>query len=550
MNVLGLHAYSHDSGAALVCDGELFAIAQERLTRVKYDGSWPAESIEYVFSIAGLSGFEQVDLVVVDALGGSGNRIGETLSESGYKGPVAVISHHDAHAASAFYTGPFLDSAILVVDACGSFVSEMPCVKGLSPGSEFSRELQSYYRAENGKMSLVSRAISQPGCSVGPGAMYGLGALMCGFSELEGGKLMALAALGEKDDLFPDCVFFENGDHYFAKGDPEHDPLMAGHIEEYSRLYFRDVAPRKKDEPILQLHCEIAKAVQDRTRDAVVGMAGRLHEITGSPNLCVAGGFGLNCATNSEIKKRTPFENVYIQPAATDTGVPLGAALYGYYVIGGNEYEQKRFSPFLGRDYSENEIVAAIAGTDGIVSKKSGMIETEAAELLASGKIGGWFRSRSEYGPRALGARSILADPGNMDIKDRLNTRIKRRENFRPYAPVVLRERVSEFFDFDEDSPYMLLFAEARARAQENAPAVLHVDRTARIQTVEENDGSFYKVVKEFEKITGVPILLNTSFNRRGEPLVESPADAAGCFIGTDLDFLVMGDYLVVKKGA
>lgn len=551
MNVLGLHAFSHDAGAALVrADGAEFAISEERLSRVKYDGRFPRRALACVLALAGLRGLQDVDLAVCDALGHSGPRVRRSLRGLGYTGDVRVISHHAAHAAAAYFSSPFPEVAVLIVDACGSFADEVPGPRAALALHARSRELQSLYAGRGGRLTLIEKTWSQSGHSVGPGTLYGFGAMMCGFSDLEGGKLMALAALGRRHDLFPDCAFTDFEGHMLGPGDPERDILAPENLDYYAGRYFRGVAPRAPGAPVMQVHGEIARAVQGAAQDAALRMAQRLFRITRCPSLCVAGGFGLNCISNRAYETETPFENVFVQPAATDAGVPLGAALYGRHEIGGAPFHGVRFDPYLGRAYDADEIQAALRDAPGVRVQRPRSIYAAAADLLAAGAIGAWFQGRSEYGPRALGNRSIVADPRHTALRDRLSREIKLRESFRPYAPAVLAHRCAEFFDRAAPSPHMLFLSRALPAARKRIPGVLHSDGTARVQTVSRGDNPrFFKLLTAFEKRTGLPVLLNTSFNRRGEPLVESPADAVACFLDTGLDFLVLGDVLVTKHG-
>ncbi|MCK5845141.1 MAG: hypothetical protein KAG97_10565, partial [Victivallales bacterium] len=351
-----------------------------------------------------------------------------------------------------------------------------------------------------------------------------------------------------RDSLFPDCRFTDYEGTFLAPGDPECDPLVADNLPTYSRLFFRGVKPRQPDEPLMQVHCEIARAVQKSTSETVIEIAKRLHAATGCDNICVAGGFALNCSTNAAYVRKTPFKRVYIQPAATDAGIPLGAAMHGYHSIAGQPFRPGVFSPFMGRAYSNKRILDALRDYPDLKYSRPRNLAARAAALIADGKICGWFKGGSEFGPRALGARSILADPRNMDVRERLNTTVKLREDFRPYAPAVLEERCAELFRFKSVDPHMLFLADARPMARKLMPAVIHVDGTARLQTVSKKDNKrLRKLIEEFDSLTGIPALLNTSFNRRGEPIVESPDYALDCFTNTGIDFLILEDYIVRK---
>jgi len=548
MNVLGIHSHGHDAGAALACGGRAFSISLERITRMKHDGRFPAAAIRYVMEQAGI-GLGEVDLVVSDSLGFNTSDVRRALKKTGCRAPVEFISHHEAHAASAYFTGPFREAAVLIIDAAGSYAGEMPGPRPPLAAHERSRELQSTYAGRDGRLTTVLKTFSAPGRAVGPGTPYGVGAMMAGYPDLEGGKLMALAALGERGGLFPDCRFEDFEGHFLAPGDPERDPLNPENIGYYSRLLFRGVPPRRAGEPVIQAQCEIARAVQEASAAAALEIALRLHSATGCRNLCVAGGFGLNCPANSACLSSTPFSKIYVHPAANDSGIPLGAALYGRHEIAREPFRPMRFSPFLGKQYSPAVVKSELDLRPGIIYSRPRDFFRRAAELLAEGKLCGWFHGGSEHGPRALGNRSILAHPALPGVKERLNETVKLRESFRPYAPAVLAEKCGKYFRFKGESPHMLLLAEARPRWREKLAPVLHVDGTARLQTVSRRDNpALRRLLEEFELLTGLPLLLNTSFNRRGEPLVETPGDAVECFLGTGLDFLAIQGFIASGK--
>ncbi len=546
MIILGIHSHSHDAGAAIWHDGRIFAISEERLTRKKHDGSFPKNAISYVMNACGLTQDCDVDLAVFDTLGHNESTVRACLSETGIRN-ILPVGHHEAHAASAFFCSPFDRAAVFVCDAWGSFSDEIAATA--STHHAFSREMHSTYIGEGTKISQVLKTYSQPGRATGIGAMYCIASFLSGFSELEAGKVMALASFGTRDDVFPDCVFTEDHGHFAAWGDPEHDPVNPAHIAEYSGRFFRGISPRKHDEPIRLIHCELARAAQEACAAAALNIASRLYDNTGCPSLCVAGGFGLNCHTNSRYAAETPFTEIFIQPAATDAGIPLGCALYGAHIASGVPFSPSVFDPYLGRSYSDDEILAAVREFDSIVCEERNDIVCVAAEQVAEGAIGGWMQGASEYGPRALGNRSIIADPRRPGTKPRLDSQIKLREDFRPYAPVTTVGRAADFFAGPATSPYMLHLFRVLPHVKTSLPAVTHFDGTTRLQTVSESENQrLHELISRFGEITGIPVLLNTSFNRKSEPIVETPRDAIACFLDSGLDFLAIENYYITRK--
>ena len=305
---------------------------------------------------------------------------------------------------------------------------------------------------------------------------------------------------------------------------------------------------REREGPVEKRHQDIAATLQFVTEEAGVHMARHLHALTGERNLALAGGVCLNSVMNAKILASTPFEEVYIQPAANDAGTSLGAAMWVYNVVLGRSKRHRMRTPFMGPSFTDEECAAALRAK-GLAFDEVGDIETRTAGLLADGKIVGWFQGRMEFGPRALGNRSILADPRRPDMKDILNERVKHREGFRPFAPSILEERCGEYFEVDYPSPFMLLVYPVREAKRSEVPAITHVDGTGRIQTVSEAlSPRFYRLIQAFEAVTGVPVVLNTSFNIRGEPIVCTPDDAIDCFTGTEMDYLVLGNLLARKE--
>ncbi len=552
MKVLGVHAYSHDIGACLITERGIKAISEERLNRIKYgNGDFPFMSIKYLFNEAGIKDINEVDLVVTDFLGrGSAKRCLSTLREINYKGEVFVIKHHDAHAASAFFVSPFQDAAILVIDGCGSYVDEVPegtLKHHLSYISPDLKEVQSTYRGVGNAFSLIKRTYTMPNFQFGLGLLYGFASAYLGFGEMGSGKVMALAAFGKNKNIFKTPFFYEFENDML--GQCNIDPMKYENMERIGKVIFKGIKQRKENEPIKEKHAEIACYVQNETQKAVLKIVKSLFEITQTENLCIAGGFGLNCLTNSLILETTPFRNLFIQPASTDCGIPLGCALYGYHMIKKMPRKFVMKTAFMGIEYKEEEILKTLEKMNNIFYTKPKSIYKRVAKYISEGKIIGWFIGGSEYGPRALGHRSILADPRNPKIKDFLDNKVKFREWFRPYSPSVLEEFSSEYFDIKCKSPFMLFAPKVKLEKKKLIPAVIHVDGTSRIQTVSEEDNpKYYRLIKEFYNITGIPMVLNTSFNVAGEPIVETPEDALKCFLKTSINYLILEDFIVSKS--
>lgn len=550
--VLGIHALCHDAGAALICGDKVSAISEERLSRKKYDPAFPYKSISYVLGSCGLDDINDVDLVVFSHVERSSEEILSAIkSKLKYEGKPHYVRHHDAHAASAFFMSPFDDSAVLIVDGCGSWIDETETGADrhyLASLTWKLREIQSFYRGSGNGFTLIRRTNYSPSHSIGIGILYALGSMILGFGEMGSGKLMGLAAYGGRKPLFKSAFFSNFEGDIVAPGIRGLDAMMPENMPVYAEKLFK-TKPRKKNGRITNRHAEIAWFIQKETEAVMLALANHTYDMTRCGNLCLSGGVGLNCIANKLILDGTPFENVFIQPAATDTGIPLGCALYGYHVVLGRPRKFTLDNVFLGRKYSGSEIEKSMNECEGIKYSKPKDLLKKCAGLLADGRVIGWFQGESELGPRALGHRSILADPRDPDMKDHLNNHVKFREPFRPYAPAVLEGFTEEFFDLSHPSPFMLLSADVHENKRELIPAVVHVDGTSRIQTVsKKDDARFHGLIKEFHKITGVTLVLNTSLNVAGEPIAESPGDALRILLSTEMDFLVIEDFLVEKK--
>lgn len=544
--VLGLHAAAHDTGATLIGKKGFLNIAQERLTRKKHDGGFPYHAIQYLLEEA-LS-LSEIDLVVFDKVEAAEEVVGPALHRLGFQGKVLSISHHDAHAASAFFASPFEEAAVLVVDALGSLSQD----GAKENSSAFSFEVQSFYYGQGFRLRPLKRVFLKENARMGIGIFYELATLYLGFGPLEAGKVMGLAGYGEgvfkrEEHMFSEEFLIPTGS--LSDGGKEYDGLSwfsrPENLKKLSRLFF-GVSPRKPGEVLKRNHAELAFFVQQETELAMLRAGRKLYELTKCPRLCLAGGVALNCLANRKILEQSPFQQIFIQPAANDAGISLGCALFGYHVVFGQP--RQPFNVYSGRAYDEKKIREMLSETPEIIWHKADHLAQEVAIRIAKGEIVGWFQGRSELGPRALGNRSILADPRDPKMKAKLNQRVKKREPFRPYAPAVLEEHAAEYFDLIS-SPFMLLTAKVKREKEHEIPAVVHVDGTARLQTVSQRmNPKFYDLIYAFYRRTGVPILLNTSFNGPGEPIVETPEDALTCFLKTEMDLLVIGDFVIEKS--
>ena len=583
MNILGISAFYHDSAACLVRDGAIIAAAQEeRFSRKKHDASFPRHAIDYCLREAGLASAAQLDLIAFYekpflkfdrllstymACAPFGLRsfvkampvwIKEKIwlkatirEELRFEGPLIFPEHHESHAASAFFPSPFENAAVLTIDGAGEWTTT------------------SLGRGEGNRVELL--ADLQFPHSLG--LLYSAFTYYLGFRVNSGEyKVMGLAPYGEPKfqelifseliDLKPDGSFRLNL-RYFD--------FMAG-LTMTSRAFDRLFGgePRKPEAELTQRHMDLARSIQAVIEEVMLRLARHAHAVTGARNLCLAGGVALNCVGNGRILREGPFEKIWIQPAAGDAGGALGAALLGWHHY--RQHPRKvsaspdaQHGSFLGPAYDAAEFLRREAIPHLELSE--GELMSRVSSLLEQGKVIGWFQGRMEFGPRALGNRSILGDPRRSEMQEKLNLKIKFRESFRPFAPSVMEERASDCFELNEASPYMLLVAPVRETLRVDGekevsldfmtrlktrrstlPAVTHVDYSARVQTVAMADNPrFHSLLGEFEKRTGCPVLVNTSFNVRGEPPVCTPEDAFRCFTRTEMDYLVLGNFLLDK---
>ncbi len=566
MYILGISCFYHDAAACLLKDGEIIAAAhEERFTRKKHDFSFPINAIQYCLEEGNIENadldyigfyekpflkFERIlENYFTEAPRGIKSFIEaipvwirqklwmrNLLEEAfeGFKGQIIFPEHHESHAASAFFASPFNKAAILTLDGVGEWTST-------TYGTGKDNEI------------VLTHEIRFPHSL---GLLYSAFTYYLGFKVNSGEyKVMGLAPYGEPSyydlimenliDVKEDGSYKLNMD-YFAY---TYDLKMTN--EKFDELF--GSSPRRSETKLTKREFDIARSVQLALEEVILRMANHLYEETKLKNLCMAGGVALNCVANARVLKETPFEDLYVQPAAGDAGGSVGVASFIYYQWLGNKRNPGNKSlmknAYLGPSYSNEYIEKFLIESNANYKKldRDGIIE-ETAKLIAEKNVVGWFQGKMEFGPRALGNRSIVADPRDSDMKDIVNLKIKFRESFRPFAPTVIEEKSSEYFDLNCPSPYMLLVAQVR-EDKRIIPAVTHVDCSARIQTIKREDNPlFYDLISEFYRLTGVPVIINTSFNVRGEPIVCTPKDAYKCFMRTKMDYLVLGYFLLDKK--
>lgn len=599
MYLLGISAYYHDSAAAIIRDGEIIAAAQEeRFTRIKHDDTFPIHAVKYCLGEAGIELKDIAAIAFYEKPFIKFERLLETYLSFAPKGLLSFIKsmtiwtrqklfikkaikdalreldenavkhlkflfpdHHLSHACSSYFSSGFEDAAVLVVDAVGESTTT------------------SIFSAHSNKITLKCTQ-SFPHSL---GLLYSAFTYWLGFKVNSGEyKLMGLAPFGNKNSeqverfkniirenllkIYADGSIWLNQQYFaYATG------FRMADDEKWTALF--GFKRKLSEEKLGQHHADLALAIQEITEEILLTLAAHAKEISGSKNLCLAGGVALNCVANAKILHSGLFENIFVQPAAGDAGGALGAAQAAWYIYFENELEKKAAaeilkSSYLGPAYSNDSIEVVLENSGLNYKKLSGeKLFAEASRLIADGKILGWFQGRMEFGPRALGNRSILADPRNPDMQKRLNLKTKFREGFRPFAPAVKVESAKDWFDIDEASPYMLFVHEVRnknmkpdnfdelsieeklAFSKSSLPAITHADYSARVQTVsKEGNEKFWHLLNAFDQLTGCPVLVNTSFNVRGEPIVCSPDDAISCFMASGMDVLVMEDFILLKS--
>jgi carbamoyltransferase len=586
MNIVGISAFYHDSAAVLVRDGKIVAAAQqERFSRVKHDHRFPHEALAYCLKEGKVTAKDIDYVVFYDKPFIKFERLLETylsfaprglasfiiamplwlrqklhmpklIGQSiGYDGKIIFPEHHESHAAAAFFPSPYRRAAFLTMDGVGEWTTTS---WGVGEGNKVRIEYEIKF-----PHSL--------------GLLYSAFTYFTGFKVNSGEyKVMGLAPYGEPKyvdvimkeliDIKEDGSFKLNMDYFTYP----YGLTMTGRA--FEKIF--GGPPRKPEAKLTQREMDLAKSVQVVTEEVMLRTARHIHKMTGEKYLTLAGGVALNCVGNGRILREGPFEDIWIQPAAGDAGGALGAALFLWHQLLNNErvtddIHDSQMGSYLGPEYSEQDIREFLESHGYPYEYLSdGNVPAKVADLIAEGKVIGWFQGRMEFGPRALGSRSIVGDARNPKMQSQMNLKIKYRESFRPFAPSVLMENVKDYFELDRPSPYMLLVAyvdEDRRRrmtaeeerlwgidklnvARSEIPAITHVDYSARIQTVHKDTNPLYhRMIEEFRNKTGCPVIVNTSFNVRGEPIVMSPADAYLCFMRTEMDYLVMGPFVLDK---
>jgi carbamoyltransferase len=570
MYILGISCFYHDAAACILKDGEVMAAAQEeRFTRVKHDSDFPKNAIDYCLRHTSTSSRDLDYIGFYDKPITKFMRILETYTavaprgvrsflvavpiwlrdklwmrdlikkKLDYDGEIIFTEHHQSHAASAFFASPFEESAILTVDGVGEWATAACGI-----GQENQITLTHEIRFPHSLGLLYSAFTYYLGFKVNSGEYKVMGASPYG--EPKYYDVIMENLVDVKDD-----GSFKLNMSYFAY---THGLKMIN--KKFEELFgFRRREPEAKIE---KHHFDIAMSIQRVTEEIMLRMANNLYEKSGMKNLCLAGGVALNSVANGRILRETPFKEIFIQPAAGDAGGAMGVASFIYFTWLDNKRDVRcrpekpgivslMKTAYLGPEFPEDEIKKFLDENGAVYEwLDRGELLKRAAGLLADGNIIGWFQGRMEWGPRALGNRSILADPRDAKMKDILNKKVKHRESFRPFAPTILLEKVSEYFELDCSSPYMLIVARVK---KDNIPAVTHVDGSARFQTVARDENPlYYDLIKEFYKLTDVPVLLNTSFNVRGEPIVCTPEDGYKCFMRAKMDYLVMGPFMMDRK--
>lgn len=586
MNILGISAFYHDSAACLVQDGVIVAAAQEeRFTRKKHDHSFPSHAIAYCLKEKHISGGDLDYVAFYDKPFLKFERMLETYlayaprgiasfiksmplwikqklwikeiiqKELGYRGVILFPEHHESHAASAFYPSPFQKAAFLTMDGVGEWTTT------------------SFGVGEDNRLAILADVAFPHSL----GLLYSAFTYYTGFKINSGEyKIMGLAPYGEPKykDLILDNLIDVKEDGSFAMNMDYFDygARLIMTNKKFHKLF--GGPPRRPESPLTQKEMDLARSIQEVTEEVVLRMGRHVHNRTGQKYLCLAGGVALNCVANGRLLREGPFDDIWIQPAAGDAGGAIGAALsvWHQYLQNPRVADGKRDAmrdAYLGPAFTDEEIEHYLQKNNIAYTKLDyNKIPATIARLLAFEKVIGWFQGRMEFGPRALGSRSILGDARSPKMQEVMNLKIKFRESFRPFAPSVLEERVSDYFELDRKSPYMLLVAPVKKEwrkpvtpeeqnlfglkklhvIRSTIPAVTHIDYSARVQTVNKDTNPLYHaLIAAFEKQTGCPVIINTSFNVRGEPIVCAPEDAYRCFMRTNIDYLVMGSYLLEK---
>jgi len=587
VNILGISAFYHDSAACLVRDGQIIAAAQEeRFTRKKHDANFPKHAVEYCLREGSIKvsdlnyvafyekPFLKFDRILHSYLAYAPGGLKSFLMaiplwireriwmkelirhELGCSCKIIFPEHHESHAASAFFPSPYPDAAFLTVDGVGEWATTLYGV-----GHDNQIEMLSELHFPHSLGLLYSAFTYFTGFRVNSGEYKLMGLAPYGEPKYTDVILRELIDLKEDGSFRINMKYFDYGVGLTMTNDS------------FNQLFGR--SPRKPESKLTQCDMNLARSIQDVTEEIMFRMARQVRKETGMKDLCLAGGVALNCVANGRILRENIFNRIWIQPAAGDAGGALGAALFVWHQVLGSERKadginDTQCGSYLGPAYSNEEICAYLKSQNiPFTELTDEQLPEKIADLIKAEKVIGWFYGRMEFGPRALGARSIIGDAESSKMQEMMNLKIKFRESFRPFAPSVLRERVSDWFELDTESPYMLLVAPvSKSRRREmnseeknlfglqklltirsTIPAVTHVDYSARVQTVTEDyQPMYYRLIKKFEEKSGCPVIINTSFNVRGEPIVGAPEDAYACFMRTNMDYLLLGNFLLEKK--
>jgi len=587
VNILGISAFYHDSAACLVRDGEIVAAAQEeRFTRKKHDFAFPRNATDYCLREGNLTGKDLDVIAFYEKPFIKFERILQTYlayapigiksfiramplwvkqklwikefikKEFGFEGKIIFPEHHESHAASAFFASPFQKAAFLTIDGVGEWTTT-----SFGTGKDNNIEILSEIYFPHSLGLLYSAFTYYTGFRVNSGEYKVMGLAPYGEPKYKDLILSELMDLKEDGSFKLNMKYF-NYCAGLTMTSKKFDKLFGG-------------PPRKPETQLTQRDMDLAHSVQDVTEEVILRMARHTYKETGHKNLCLAGGVALNCVGNGRILREGPFDNIWIQPAAGDAGGALGAALFVWYQYLGNQRHldagtATQRTSYLGPEFGNGHILEYLRNIAIPYTELSDEeIPEKIADLIGDQKVVGWFQGRMEFGPRALGSRSIIGDARSPKMQEKMNLKIKFRESFRPFAPSVIKEKVSDFFEIDTESPYMLLVAPVKKELRRKmskeeqrlfgleklkvsrsvVPAVTHVDYSARIQTVSKEDNPlYYKMIAKFDEKHKCPVIINTSFNVRGEPIVCTPEDAYLCFMRTDMDYLIMGNYLLEKN--
>ena len=552
MNILGVGGLSHDPSVALIVDNEIvMAIESEKVTRYKHEiSACPVEAIRFILEYNNID-LKNIDYITTNwkagflanklylkhlfrfaqrhcyplsifptflSIANSHNKAAFSKLQKDYIPPIVQVKHHLAHLGSCYTLSPYEEAAVAIIDGSG----ELECT--------------SLYHCTGRKIKKL----------------YIMATIHLGYNKLgDEYKVMGLAPYGRRHQKFEE--FFKNLIRLLPNGRYQVDRKLAGNylVNEYVfPKHTQTIIGLHKPESVSQFtqeHMDFAYALQSRIEEAIIHVVRHLRKLTTAKYLALAGGVALNSVSNGKIRENIDFEDIFIQPAAHDAGTALGAAAFVQYHQLGLERPHPFTHAYLGPSYDDAQIESELQKVKAPYKRVKNPAK-EAANLIVSGKVIGWFQGAAEFGPRALGNRSILADPRDPQMKDKVNKLIKERENYRPFAPAILEDKMSDYFDNLVNTPYMLLVNKVKHDKHQEIPAVVHVDGTARPQSVDyDANPLFYKLIEEFYNVTGVPVVLNTSFNVAGEPIVMKPVDAIRCFYGCGLDALVIGSFIIEK---